>query len=182
MVLSHWSFGHTRCESNPTASGGAPGFSVTTEEGIMNLPELKLKVMRALNTLYAQDSQLISQNTSEWSIAHRLAVYLEREFPEWNVDCEYNRQGPGIDPKTNACNERIRPDIVLHHRGRTEQSHNLLVVELKKQESVTDCEKASEYTKAPDETRTFQYQYGLALTVKHEPLLRWFQSGEQLDT
>src|SRR3989338_5018037 len=131
----------------------------------MGLPELKTRVMRAIDILYTRDSDLFSRDASEWAIAHRLAVYLEQELPGWNVDCEYNRQGPGTNPKTNEDESKIRPDIVLHHRGQTELQHNLLVIELKKAESASDLGKACEYTKAPEGGRTYQYQYGLALSV-----------------
>jgi hypothetical protein len=29
----------------------------------------------------------------ERSTAHRLAVHLDHQFPGWNVDCEYDRDG-----------------------------------------------------------------------------------------
>ena len=77
----------------------------------MNFPELKLNVQRAIDRFYARDSALLRQDVSEWTIAHRLAVYLEQEIPGWNVDCEYNRQGGGADEKRNDKNQIVRPDI-----------------------------------------------------------------------
>lgn len=145
----------------------------------MDLPELKTSVMRAIDVLYARDSHLFSCGAAEWAIAHRLAVYLEQEVPGWNVDCEYNRQGPGTNPKTNEKDSKIRPDIVLHHRGRTALQHNLLVIELKKTDSAANWEKACEYTKAPKGTREFQYQYGLALSVSDGLKLHWFKDGKE---
>jgi hypothetical protein len=153
-----------------------PAYKVT----YINLPELKARVRRAIDILYARDSDLFSRGASEWAIAHRLAVYLEQEIPGWNVDCEYNRQGTETNLKTNEEKRKIRPDIVLHHRGRTEMQHNLLVIELKKVESAADLGKAGEYTKAPAEARTFQYQYGLALSVSGGLKLHWFKSGEEV--
>ena len=142
----------------------------------MDLLELKTSVMRAIDVLYARDSDLLSSDASEWALAHRLAIYLEKELPRWNVDCEYNRQGAVTYPKTNEGESKIRPDIVLHHRGQTELQHNLLVVELKKVESAADLGKACEYTKAPEGARRFQYQYGLALSVSGGLKLHWFKS------
>jgi hypothetical protein len=146
----------------------------------MNQSELKNHVMQAINTLYARDSDLFSRDASEWAIAHRLAVYLEYELPGWNVDCEYNRQGPGRDPKVRQNEEKVRPDIVLHHRGRVEPEHNLLVIELKKLEASPDLEKAREYTMVPAGSRKFQYQYGLALSVIGELKLNWFTGGHEI--
>lgn len=121
---------------------------------------------------------LFNIDSSEWSIAHRLAVYLENEFPEWNVDCEYNRQGLDGDSKENSLGEKVRPDIVVHHRGCVEPKHNLLIIELKKNESNLDFGKACEYTKPPKGKRKFQYQFGFTLSVINGPTLNWFTDGE----
>jgi hypothetical protein len=85
-----------------------------------------------------------------------------------------------MDSKTNKNEDKIRLDIVLHHRGQTDLQHNLLAIELKKAESPSDRGKVREYSKAPEGTRKFQYQYGLALSVTTRPKLRWFQSGEEV--
>lgn len=142
--------------------------------------ELETHVIKAINMLYARDSELFSRDASEWAIAHRLAVYLEHELPGWHVDCEYNRQGLGKEPKVRQNEEKVRPDIVLHHRGRVELDHNLLVIELKKIETDSDLGKAREYTMAPSGSRTFQYQYGLAMSLVGGLKLHWFKAGHEL--
>ena len=141
---------------------------------------LKEHVMQAINMLFARDSDLFSRDASEWAIAHRLAVYLECELPGWNVDCEYNRQGPDRVPKVRQNLDKVRPDIVLHHRGRVELDHNLLVVELKKVETDSDLGKAREYTTEPRGSRPFQYQYGLVLSVVSGLKLHWFREGNEI--
>lgn len=146
----------------------------------MNRMELEKKVMFAIDMLYAHDSALIEQNTSEWSIAHRLAVYLEQVLPGWNVDCEYNRQGQEQDLKKMSDGNKVRPDIIIHHRGFVESAHNLLVLEIKKHETESDSEKACEYTKPPQDTRIFQYQFGLALSLFPGPTLSWFTNGNRI--
>ena len=151
----------------------------------MDLSELKTRVMRAVDTLYARDSDLFERDASEWSIAHRLAVYLEYELPGWNVDCEYNRQGPGIAPKkgwnqeSNECDKNVRPDISVHHRGRFERDHNLLVIELKKKAADSDLKKACEYTNLPTPERPYQYQFGLTLSVIDGPKMQWSENGKK---
>ena len=83
-------------------------------------------------------------------MTHKLAEHIQREFPEYDVDCEYNKVGEG-DPKrlgwfmyetqrewSNPCHgdcDRCRrnkfvvfTDIIVHHRG---QVDNLIVVEAK---------------------------------------------------
>jgi hypothetical protein len=146
----------------------------------MNLTELKIRMRRAINTLYARDAKLFEYTVAEWAIAHRLAVYLEQEIPGWNVDCEYNKQGENGDAKTNSetgrKTERTRPDIILHHRGEFLSEHNLLLVELKFDE-IADDQKVKEFTRRPTGKRTFQYQYGLALSFLPKLTERWYFEG-----
>lgn len=147
----------------------------------MNHEEIKSLVFRALDKLYERDSELFPLDASEWAIAHRLAVYLECELPPgWNVDCEYNRQGSEGKAKAMGSGGKIRPDIVIHHRTLLEPENNLLVIELKKYEDDADLMKACEYTNQPNGDRTFQYQFGLSLSVLDGPKLHWFMGGNQL--
>ncbi len=149
----------------------------------MNYTELKSIVNRALDKLKDRDSQLFHLDASEWAIAHRLAVYLEKELPQnWNVDCEYNRQGSEKEVKAMGDGGKIRPDIVIHHRTLLEPENNLLVIELKKREADADLMKACEYTKRPTGDRKFQHQYGLSLSVLDGPKLHWFKEGMLHDT
>lgn len=112
-------------------------------------------------------------------IAHRLAVYLEQLLPGWNVDCEFNRQGDENDPKALESGSRVRPDIIVHHRGQVEREHNLLAIELKKADAVTDHVKVEEYTSAPAGSRKFQYQYGLSVSVPSFEKT-WVESGRSV--
>lgn len=72
-----------------------------------------------------------------------MAVYLEKYFPKYNIDCEYNRMAD-VDgtyslrsPKRIHGTEKSRPDILVHKRG-PDTKNNLLVVELKKSSSDND--------------------------------------------
>jgi len=140
---------------------------------------LETGIHLALGQLLSRDADLLRQDTSEWAIAHRLAVYLESQLSGWNIDCEYNRQGYGCDPKHNHDDKAIRPDIVVHHRGHGGPAHNLLVVEIKKHEEESDLGKACSYTDTPSENRPFQYQYGLALSFFPEVKLTWYSEGKK---
>jgi len=53
--------------------------------------EVERRLQAAISALRSQDSHLVEVDASERSITHRLAVHLERLFPGWDVDCEYNR-------------------------------------------------------------------------------------------
>ena len=51
------------------------------------------KLIAALREFYAQEVFLLEKDLGERALTHRLAVYVERQFTEWNVDCDYNRLG-----------------------------------------------------------------------------------------
>ena len=100
--------------------------------------EIKDKIIRAFWLLLEIDKHLFIVDANERSLTHRLAMYLQSEFPDYHVDCEYNRNG--IDPKqlpyfkkqiptddTNALT--VYPDIIVHHRG---TENNFIVIEAKK--------------------------------------------------
>lgn len=146
----------------------------------MTHPQLETHVRRAIDKLYTRDYGLMTLDNSEWSMAHRLAIYLEQEIPGWNVDCEYNRQGPHRDIKKTQNNAAVRPDIILHHRGQVELSHNLLAIEVKKVPSESDFQKLRAYTTTPKDSRIYQYQFSLALSLGEEPQLHWFKAGKEL--
>lgn len=116
-------------------------------------------VIAALEDLLARDSALLIDDANERSATHRLAMYLEQHLPsEWNVDCEYNRDGSlpkrlrsELDAKEGTDGSRVFPDIIVHKR-RTKD--NLLVVEVKKTTSKEsdqkDLDKLAAYRKDLD--------------------------------
>ena len=90
----------------------------------------------AINELLRNDAHLLITDNSERAIANRLGRYLENNFPEWDVDCEYNRNGDAVkrliyavEPNGNASERDVIPDIIVHHRGTDE---NLIAFELKR--------------------------------------------------
>ena len=127
--------------------------------------------------LFARDAALLENDSSEWAVAHRFAVYLEALFPGWNIDCEFNRQGDSDNAKELADGSRVRPDIIVHHRGRPEREHNLVAIELKKVASVSDQAKLQEYTARPRGKRKFQYRHGLAIELGGNCKMTWFEDG-----
>lgn len=112
----------------------------------MKQEEVCEKIAKAFSKLLAQDEYLLDVNIHERSLTHKLAEYLQEEFPEWNVDCEYNRDvGNNNRQKMlsswikNYGNQEVSikdteahtvyPDIIIHKRGTT---NNLAVIEAKK--------------------------------------------------
>ncbi|BDP40284.1 hypothetical protein DAETH_02530 [Deinococcus aetherius] len=115
------------------------------------------RFQRALAELWAFDRVLIERRLGQKTVTHRLAVYLERQFPGFHTDCEYSRNSrvdedtydfPSMsrprqrDLRRNLVRQGLSegeaedaahtvthayPDIIVHYR---EENHlNLLVVE-----------------------------------------------------
>ena len=112
---------------------------MSVEGTFVNKQEVKRRLEWALDRLYEEDSCLLALDANERSITHRLGMYLQEAFPNWDVDCEYNRKGH--DPEKlrlqeqqitsgNTDGDTVFPDIIVHHRTKTHD--NLLVVEVKK--------------------------------------------------
>jgi hypothetical protein len=92
---------------------------------------------KSIESFLTHESNLLCIDVNERSITHKIAEYLQYNFKEWNVDCEYNRLGDKVKTlpkpiKTNSNDtdaKTIFPDIIVHKRGKNE---NLLVIEVKK--------------------------------------------------
>src|ERR1700736_1070171 len=89
-------------------------------------------VVRAVDRAVFRDAHLLAHDCSEMAFTHRIGVYLEGMFPEWNVDCEYNRDGHDTKELRleDLTEDQVRPDVIVHRRGTN--THNLLVIEAKK--------------------------------------------------
>ena len=116
--------------------------------------EVLEKVKNAYRKFLKRDLYLLKVNANERSITHRFVIYLEEEFPDYHVDCEYNRNG--LDPKRlylfrkTICSDdengtTVFPDIIIHHRG---TNNNFIVIEAKKtNNNGNDDEKLKAYKK-----------------------------------
>jgi len=95
------------------------------------------KVVSALGEFYAHETYLFEKDLGERTLTHRLAVHLEKHFPGWSVDCDYNRLGErtlrlphGTMVSTDDhFAKSVYPDIVVHQR---EIPNNLLAIEVRK--------------------------------------------------
>lgn len=135
------------------------------------------------------DLCLLENDVSERAIVHKYAEYLQQEFTDWNVDCEYNKNFD--NPKLcNAWKQKkeeiikkiqratglerqgklerllqvgvsVYPDIIIHHRGTDD---NLLVIEAKKTMNDTDYEIDKE--KLKECKSSLEYQFACFLTFR----------------
>lgn len=144
--------------------------------------EVEDKVAQAMILLRARDCFLLEHHAHERSVTHKLGEYLQPEFPDYHVDCEYNLHGPLPKRLLRECegneHELVYPDIVVHRRGNDDS--NLLVVEAKprRRTKVPKCDriKLEEFTKLDG---GYGYQFGLFIGFDGlgEPQLVWFRDG-----
>ena len=122
-----------------------------------DLPIRKL-IIEATEKVIEKDSWLLKNDISEQCISHRLGIYLQEKFPEYDVDCEYNgdidkynnRKSISIfkdklkeigllrlkeesDLEKEYTQRAVFPDIIIHKRGTN--ANNLCIVEVKKSTS-----------------------------------------------
>lgn len=143
----------------------------------MKKDQVIVKVKRALNVFLKDDIYLLQKNLSERTICAKLAFYLQEEFKEFHVDCEYNRHINTVK-RLNAVKDYVRekreagiltdeeenfgictsPDIIVHHRGINE--NNLLIIEAKKKGNPLE-DKKYDFLKIEGYIKELEYKYGL---------------------
>jgi hypothetical protein len=126
-------------------------------------------VIHALRILLDRDKRLLDIDANERSITFRFAMHLQSQLPDWEVDCEFNRDG--IEPKRLGYFElhpdsedeeakTVFPDLIAHRRGTNE---NFLVVEFKKSTSRVD--RSIDLRKLQGYKRQLGYMYALFVEV-----------------
>ena len=97
------------------------------------------RIRNAMHELLIRDQDLLLVDVHERTIMHKIAEYLRSLFHEWDVDCEYNRDGhepkrimlpfhPRFNPNDKPTRE-VSPDIIIHKRR---SDNNLIAIEIKK--------------------------------------------------
>ncbi|MDZ5447081.1 hypothetical protein U2F26_30920 [Micromonospora sp. 4G57] len=89
----------------------------------------------ALADFYIHDRALLRARVSEWGLTFRLGHHLAHHAdPAWDVDAEYDRQGMKGNRKVRDpdAETHMRPDLIVHQRGRSGAGNNLLFVEVKR--------------------------------------------------
>ena len=139
--------------------------------------------------LYTNDSHLIyntpianktdrdNHHAGERSIVFRFAHYLQNlisddiEFKDYNLDCEYNRNGPQTKALPSFPNGTY-PDLIIHKRGTNE--HNLLIMEFKtywNNDQSQDIIKIREFL---DQNGEYKFKYGASVLIDiSEPRINW---------
>ncbi len=95
------------------------------------------KVVAALKEFYVREAFLFEHDLGERTLVHRLAVQLEHQFSDFQVDCDFDRLGQrtlqlphgSIVSTDDHLGKSIYPDIVVHQRA---VPNNLLAIEVRK--------------------------------------------------
>lgn len=125
---------------------------------------MKEKIIKAYKLLLKNNRYLLENNLHERTLTHKLAEYLQLEFPEYNVDCEYNRNG--LEPKklesliediksSDDTGKTVYPDIIIHNRNTND---NFIVIEAKKSNNTADDKKKLKAYKTD-----LKYKYAFAV-------------------
>ena len=164
----------------------------------MDIDEIKEKVEYCMQTLREKDEDLIEIDVNERTITHKLAEYLQNQFTDYNVDCEYNRYEDNTKKLRSIKNRSldlsnykkyqieqfiwedkdaltIYPDIIIHERK--SPYNNLLVIEVKKSSNNIskdlDIKKIEELMNPP-----YNYNFGLFLRIdlynEIDDYYKWF--------
>jgi hypothetical protein len=132
--------------------------------------EVEQKFKRAVDQLMIHDRQLLVADVHERTLTAQLAHYLSNEFPNWDVDCEYNRRGDLTkrlhwrDGPPGDQSEKVYPDIIIHRRN---TNANLVVVEAKKDDG--DVEEDEKRVAAFKASGDFAYEHGVLIRFVTRP-------------
>lgn len=167
--------------------------SVTHEKVVegthaVNRREIRDRLASALTTLRDKDRDLLKRNVNERSITHKLAMYLDAEFSNYDVDVEFNRDiydpksmpkaYPDAVPAGDIDARTVYPDIIVHRR----KSHddNLLVIEVKKRKSDAHDNDQTKLKFFTDPGYQYKYSWGVHLVIlEGNPIRSWFRDGSE---
>ena len=111
----------------------------------------------------------INHHVGERSIVFRFAHYLQNliieddELKEYNLDCEYNRNGAECKGLPSFPNGTY-PDLIIHKRGSNE--HNLLVMEFKTYWNKNRDEDIKKLIEFVDINGEYKYRYGISVLIE----------------
>src|SRR5579864_787666 len=129
------------------------------------------RFVAALKEFYAREAFLFEHDLGERALTHRLAVQLERQFPDFEVDCDFDRLGPrtlnlphgSIVSTDDHLVKSIYPDIVVHQRA---VPNNLLAIEVRKSDNHQPLEHDRHKLRALTDARIwFAYWIGAMVSL-----------------
>lgn len=162
--------------------GGLTTFAGTQAD---TMEDFEQRLRSAIDMLYERDAFLLNRknNLNERSVSFRFAMYLAEQFPEWGVDCEYNRmvrpngeytegdywaKTVNIEYEGHIGSEddeakTVYPDIIIHQRGTRD---NLAIIEIKMQWK--NSKKDFDFKKLQAYKSDLQYEYCVYIEFTQE--------------
>lgn len=136
---------------------------------------IKEKIREALNFFISKDKEeLLRVDIYEPTINHRIAVYFEELFSEFDIDCEYNKALLGY--KKNGNGKKIRPDIIIHKRETNED--NSVILEIKKSGKNSILAKADIEKLKRCMNGTLNYNLGVFISIlKRNVWICWIEKN-----
>lgn len=129
---------------------------------------LEKLIKKSLDDLYQNDHDLLKRKVAERDLTGLFAHYFRNNMKdtaiaEYNVDCEYNRDGYGMKKIDGTL---VYPDFILHKRGTNES--NLLIIEFKTWWNSDNREDIEKLKAMMSDLYRYQYQYGYSIILNQE--------------
>lgn len=160
----------------------------------MKLEKIKIRILKSLIKLYSDDKDLFTRNNNrglcERCMVFRFAYYLQNEFEDYFVDCDFNsakinnrdRDGKHIyDPKRNQPIKRYI-DIIIHKRTKYIRD-NYLCFEIKKWNNYLKKEFEKDMNNLTKLTTLYGYEYGFHIIfgkTKERTKISVIQNGKTI--
>lgn len=148
----------------------------------MNIDNLIGFVQIAAKQLYTKDKDLITKDLCERCLAHRLAFHLQLLFPDFYVDCEFNKSfyKDKVDNKVLSSIHGNYVDIIVHKRSNN-YGENLLCFEVKKAKNTKGRDKDRENLRILTASNRFVYTLGFYIILGktyEETKLELYSNGQ----
>ncbi len=133
-----------------------------------HLAVLEKLINSALDELYEKDEYLVTHRALEQACVFRFGHYLQNLmdaedcFKNYNLDLEYNRNGPTGKRTSSRRGQGAKPDLIIHKRGSNE--YNLLIIEFKRGTLISngDVQKVKEFM---DPKGDYKYLCGKTISL-----------------
>ena len=162
----------------------------------MNKNTVEKKIERCVDKLYKDDKYLFESKVCERCLMFRLAYYLQMAFPDYFVDCEFNKMGfknykymEKVEPSEQGRKlKKMFADIIIHKRNSNVQD-NFICLEIKptKKGMDTDSERLKNMTRKNGfrhKGRKYIYAYDFGFFIylpkdKTRSEIRIFENGAE---
>lgn len=162
----------------------------------MNKSIVKQKINSCVDKIYSKDKYLFDCKVCERCLMFRLAYYLQAEFPDYFVDCEFNKMGFNeykheykVEPTRQGSDlKKMYADIIVHKRN-SDARDNFICLEIKRTKNGldNDLERLKIMTnqngfRYKGDNYKYAYDYGFSIRLpksKDKSEIRIFEDGKE---